>query len=159
MKPSAVTSIPGRMSRTELRLESVAPGEILSELMETYPHFKPPQANITVSGPLPGVKASKSALTQCIANLLGNSVKFVAPGVIPEIRVRAEASDQTVRLWFEDNGIGIAPQFHEKIWSMLERLNASYEGAGVGLSIVRKAVERMGGNVGVQSEVGRGARF
>jgi signal transduction histidine kinase len=66
-----------------------------------------------------------------------------------------------VRLWIEDNGIGIAPEYQERIFRMFERLHAAgeYPGTGIGLAIVRKGTERMGGRVGVKSVPGTGCRF
>ena len=66
-----------------------------------------------------------------------------------------------VRLWVEDNGIGIAPQYHEKIFGLFERLPdaRSVPGTGIGLALVRKGAERMGGRAGVESELGQGSRF
>ncbi|HWI56363.1 MAG TPA: ATP-binding protein, partial [Bacillota bacterium] len=65
----------------------------------------------------------------------------------------------SVRIWFEDKGIGIVPQYQDKIWGVFQRLNKSYERTGIGLALVRKAVERMGGRAGVESELGKGSRF
>jgi signal transduction histidine kinase len=108
-------------------------------------------------------------MTQCFSNLLGNAVKFVHPGKTPEVRVWAETRQPStpnnqppttfVRIWFEDKGIGIEKQYHDKIWDMFQQLNRSYEGTGIGLALVRKVVARMGGNVGVESEPGQGSRF
>src|SRR5262249_16813295 len=66
-----------------------------------------------------------------------------------------------IRFWFEDNGIGLAPESQQRVFGMFQRLNRAdlYEGTGIGLAIVRKAVERMGGRVGVESELGKGSRF
>jgi signal transduction histidine kinase len=64
-----------------------------------------------------------------------------------------------VRIWFEDKGIGIEKQYHDKIWQMFQQLNKDYEGTGIGLALVRKVVDRMGGKVGVESEPGHGSRF
>jgi signal transduction histidine kinase len=64
-----------------------------------------------------------------------------------------------VRIWFEDKGIGIEKQYHDKIWQMFQQLNKSYEGTGIGLALVRKVVDRLGGKVGVESEPGHGSRF
>jgi signal transduction histidine kinase len=108
-----------------------------------------------------------------LANLLTNAVKFVAPDVQPQIRIRATdgpvlrsaapgaASAGSVRVWIEDNGIGIAPEYWEKVFGVFERLHtaSTYPGTGIGLAIVRKAITRMGGHVGVESEVGAGSRF
>jgi signal transduction histidine kinase len=100
-------------------------------------------------------------LTQCIFNLLGNAVKFVAPGVKPRIKIWAEEIESRVRLWVEDNGIGIEPRNQDRIFRLFERVQAAteYEGTGIGLTITRKAVERMGGRVGLESQPGAGSRF
>ena len=63
------------------------------------------------------------------------------------------------RFWIADQGIGIATQYLAKIFEMFQRLETSFEGTGIGLTIVRKAVERMGGQAGVESEPGKGSRF
>ena len=89
-------------------------------------------------------------------------MKFVKPGVKPQVRVRAESiAGGMVRVWFEDNGIGIRREVYERIFQMFQRLNppGQYEGTGIGLAIVRKAVERMGGHAGVESELGKGSKF
>jgi signal transduction histidine kinase len=77
------------------------------------------------------------------------------------VTVRAEPRDEWVRLWVEDNGIGVAPQHHERIFRTFERLHGldTYPGTGIGLAIVRKGVARLGGQAGVESEPGRGSRF
>jgi signal transduction histidine kinase len=66
-----------------------------------------------------------------------------------------------VRIWFADNGIGIARENHERIFRMFERIHppTTYEGTGIGLTIVRKAIERMGAQVGFESELGKGSKF
>ncbi len=75
------------------------------------------------------------------------------------VRVWTEARDGRVRLFLQDNGIGIEPESHEKIFGIFQRLNKEYEGTGIGLAIVKKAAERMGGQVGLQSEPGKGSTF
>ncbi len=64
-----------------------------------------------------------------------------------------------VRIWFADNGIGIPPEYQQRIFDMFEQLDKSYEGTGIGLALVRKSTERMGGQVGVESAPGQGSRF
>jgi signal transduction histidine kinase len=77
------------------------------------------------------------------------------------VTIRAESRGNRVRIWIEDNGIGIALQDQERIFKMFERVDTpqDYEGTGIGLAIVRKAAERMGGAVGVESSPGQGSRF
>jgi PAS domain S-box-containing protein len=116
---------------------------------------------VSVEGPLPGVLAHEAALRQAVANLVANALKFVPPDREPRVRVRAEERDGRVRLWVEDNGIGIAPEHRERIFRVFERLHRAeeYPGTGIGLAIVERAIVRMGGAVGVESEPGRGSRF
>jgi signal transduction histidine kinase len=78
------------------------------------------------------------------------------------VEISAEAIDGTgVRVWIKDNGIGIAPEDHDRVFRMFERIHPAteFEGTGIGLTIVRKAVERMGAQVGFESEVGKGSNF
>jgi signal transduction histidine kinase len=100
-------------------------------------------------------------LVQVILNLFSNAVKYVAKGVTPELRVWAEQADAKVRLFVQDNGIGIDPKDQERIFKVFERLHGveSYTGTGIGLAIARKAVTRLGGRIGVQSRLGEGSRF
>jgi signal transduction histidine kinase len=109
---------------------------------------------------LPRVMAHEPTLVQVVVNLLGNAVKFAAPGRRPIVTLRAERNGGSVRLWVEDNGVGIAPEHHERIFRVFERLEAAEDGGhGIGLAMVKRAVERMGGAVGVESAVGSGSRF
>jgi len=144
----------------QLPIEPVDLSRLLRGLIESYPNLHPDTAEIRLEEPLPIVLGSESLLTQCFSNLLGNAVKFVAPGARPQIRVRAEpARDQSVRIWVEDNGVGIPDNVRERLFRMFQRFNTDYEGTGIGLAIVRKVAEKMGGSVGVESEVGKGSRF
>src|ERR1051326_4048682 len=90
-----------------------------------------------------------------------SAVKYFPADVAPRVRIWSEATGERVRLWIEDNGIGIAPEAQHKIFEIFQRLHTAseYEGSGVGLSVVRKAVERMEGLVGVESQPGAGSRF
>jgi len=150
-----------------IKLKSVNLDVLLRGMLESYPHFHPPNVEIRVEGELPQVLGNEALLTQCLSNLLHNAIKFVKPGEKPQIKVWADlgsaspaaSAERTVRIWIEDEGIGIPKEAQERIFGMFQRVHADYEGTGIGLAIVRKAVERMGGRVGVESEVGRGSRF
>jgi signal transduction histidine kinase len=150
-----------RVLRQELPLKPVDLSALIAGVVETYPNLQPPSAEIQID--LNGVKVvgNQSALVQCFSNLLGNAVKFVAPGIQPRVRVFADAKDRTVRIWIVDNGIGIPEIAVGKLFVMFQRLHDEriYPGTGIGLAIVRKAVERMNGTVGVESELGKGSRF
>jgi signal transduction histidine kinase len=100
-------------------------------------------------------------LSRAISNLLDNAVKFVRPRTPPKIRVWHEHKGKGVRLWIEDNGIGIDPAHQGMLFRAFERIHPEqgYEGTGIGLAIVRKAIERMGGQVGVESDGKTGSRF
>ena len=108
------------------------------------------------------VMGNEALLTQCVANLLNNGAKFVSPGTTPRLEVSAETMDKSmIRVWFKDNGIGIAHENRERVFRLLERIHPAteYEGTGIGLTIVRKATERMGAQVGFESELGKGSNF
>lgn len=173
-----------KIVREELPIYPVDVLQLLRGIVQTYPNLQPPHADITFEGEFPAVLGNEAGLTQCFSNLLGNGVKFVAPGTQPKVRVWAQEmmqedcrmqneqtdcitpayqasslSPQLIRLWFEDNGIGIPKSSQASLFGMFTRLSQSYEGTGIGLAIVRKAAERMGGSVGVESEPGQGSRF
>jgi signal transduction histidine kinase len=119
------------------------------------------KARVDVVGSLPTVRGHAGALTQAISNLLSNALKFVPPGAPPAVRIMAESENRRVRLVVEDHGIGLAAADRKRIFNVFERLHGSetYPGTGIGLALVRKAVERMGGRVGVESRRGGGSRF
>lgn len=151
-----------RVSRMEIRRSPVRLRQAIEEALGNLAEeIQARGAQVAIEEPLPTVLAHRSVLVQAVTNLLSNAVKFVAHGVQPRVRIWAEERGERVRLWVEDNGIGIAPEHHERIFRVFERLHGveTYPGTGIGLAIVRKGVERMGGQVGVESEVGQGSRF
>jgi signal transduction histidine kinase len=148
-----------KVVQDELPLEPINPGALLQGIVDSYPQFQPPRAEIEIAGEFPAVTGNKAGLTQCFSNLLDNAVKFVEPGKEPRVRVWAEPLENVIRLWFEDNGIGIDPEQQQRVFVMFQRLSKQYEGTGIGLALVRKVVERMKGRVGFESEPGTGSRF
>ncbi|MBD1875594.1 response regulator [Nodosilinea sp. FACHB-131] len=153
------------LRRAEIQLEPVTISSVLAEVVtQLKSNIQHQQAHVSIDEPLPIVQANRLILMQVVINLLSNAIKFVADGVQPQVRVWAEeraGEPSTVRLYVEDNGIGIELDRQQEIFSPFTRLHgeAEYPGTGVGLAIVRKGVERMGGQVGVESQPGQGSRF
>lgn len=116
-------------------------------------------AEVDLAGPLGTVWGHEATVWQVAANLLGNALKFVAPGVRPRVRVWAETRGGLRRVWVEDNGIGVDVRHEQRIFRVFERLHTleAYPGTGVGLAIVRKGLERMNGRVGVRPREGAAA--
>jgi len=150
-----------RLSRQQIQIEGLDLDKLLLQIIHERPELQPPQAQIKIEHPLLRVLGHEASLTQCLTNLLDNAVKFVEPGTIPRILVRTETFDGRVRLWIQDNGIGIEKEVQQRLFGMFQRLHdhRDYPGTGIGLAIVRKAIERMRGQVGVESEPGKGSRF
>lgn len=123
-------------------------------------------------GELPTVQGNRELLHHIFLNLIGNALKFRHPDRAPQVRVWAERSagsqatgpQATGPGWqfaVQDNGIGIEPQYHEKIFEVFQRLHGvgDYEGSGIGLAVTRNAAEQHGGRVWPQSEPGQGTTF
>lgn len=107
------------------------------------------------------VNADVNGLTQALKNYLDNAVKFTSSRENGKIEVGTEETAQACRLWVRDNGVGFDMKYHDKIFGIFQRLSRSeeYPGTGIGLAIVRKAMERMGGRAWASSEPGNGATF
>lgn len=150
-----------RVSRADLQFAAVSLTPIVeAALKELDPIIQKTRAKITVD-PLPSVYGHGQTIAIAIQNLLSNSLKFRRPDVPPEIRIYAERRGDVVRLSIEDNGIGIHPEHHERVFRVFERLHEydTYPGTGMGLAIVKKGVERMGGRAGLWSEPTIGSTF
>ena len=151
-----------RLGRSDLTLELLSLEAAFSEARSRIDdELARSGGRVRIETPLPHVWAHRATLVQVLVNLLSNAVKFVAPGVLPDVRISAEEIGGRVRVRVADNGIGIDPTFRERIFGVFERLNQAerYPGTGIGLAIVRRAVERMGGRCGMDSELGKGSSF
>lgn len=149
-----------RVARTQVDLAPTAVEPVVQTIVEHYAEMKPPTV-VRVQSPLATVMAYEPSLTQCIGNLMTNASKFVRPGTAAQITVRTERRGSRVRIWIEDQGIGIKPEAQAKLFQVFQRVptEARYEGTGMGLAIVRKAAEKMGGTCGVVSDGTAGSRF
>jgi PAS domain S-box-containing protein len=140
-------------------VHAIDPRRLLTELIDSYPDLQTWKGEIRIENPLPRVMGNEAALTQCFSSLLRNAVKFVEPGTAPKVLVWAEKTGDRIRIWVEDKGIGIPVFAQKRIFDMFQRATHEYDGTGVGLAIVRKVAQRMGGSVGVESDEGKGSRF
>ncbi len=150
------------ISRSALEVRRVPLGEVLARaLADLQLEIEARHAQVTVTEPLPLVLAHETTLRQVLMNLLGNALKFVVPGVQPQVRVWSETRDDHTRVWVEDNGIGVEARHAQRIFRVFERLHTveQYPGTGVGLAIVQKGLERMNGRVGLAAGAGGGSRF
>lgn len=173
-----------RVMRGEALMRSVDLDKLVRDMIATYPNWQAPKVMIEIEGSLPLVVGHEGFLTQCVSNLLSNAIKFVAPGVTPHVKIRAEdrrgfatkppwldeghkevdgstSEAAVVRVWFEDNGISIATQDRSRVFRMFERITPAEqtEGTGMGLTIVRKAIQRLGGRIDFESQPGKGSKF
>ncbi len=150
-----------RLSRREIQLHPVSLARLAREIIQQYPEMQPSRAEIEFLEPMHDVLGHEASLSQALSNLLSNAVKFVPPGTIPRVRLGTEVIGSQVRFFVQDQGIGIKPEHQHRLFGLFERIHpaAKYDGTGIGLAIVRKAIERMGGKVGVESDGIHGSRF
>jgi len=151
-----------RLTQSELELVPMNPETALDRVVTSVgQEIQEKKAELEIQKPLASVVAHPPTLLHILTNLIDNAMKFVKPGAAPKIRIWSEDKNGVVRLWVEDNGIGIAPAHQRQIFGLFQRLHTrdKYSGTGVGLAIVRKGAERMGGCVGVESQPGEGSRF
>jgi PAS domain S-box-containing protein len=164
-----------RVSRAPVEMKAVALDPLLNNILHDYPALAAGKAQIEIQQPLLPVLGHEAFVGQALLNLLSNAVKFVPRDQLPKVRLWTEEAreqskpnaapqpdaSQWVRIWVQDNGLGISPRDQKRIFKMFERVYSpqEFEGTGIGLAIVQKAVERMGGKVGVESSPGKGSKF
>ena len=143
-----------RLSFEEIEPQPVELDQVVNTTLDKLEgDIKEAGADVAVEGEgeLPTVRGQPTTLVQVIANLISNAVKFMPAGRHPRIRIRADGRERVVRLWVEDNGIGVPVGQEDRIFRVFERLapGDAPSGTGIGLAIVRRGMERMGGRAGV----------
>jgi two-component system, sensor histidine kinase and response regulator len=141
-----------RIVREEMTLERVCLDKLITDVLAMNHLHHAPSVEVNIEHGLLPVMAQPTLLSQCLSNLLSNAVKFVTSGTQPRVSIRTERNE---------NGIGIDPAHHKKVFGIFERVGnvKAHEGTGIGLAIVARAVQRMGGQYGVESALGNGSRF
>jgi signal transduction histidine kinase len=151
-----------QLATAKTRVKSVQLEPVIkSVLLGFHGKLQEKPAQVIADRPLPVVHGDESRLREAVQHLVSNALKFSRPGVTPEIHIWAEAVIDKVRLFVQDNGIGIAPEHRSRIFQPFARLHGqgSYPGNGIGLAFVRRVMEQMGGQVGVESLPGEGSTF
>lgn len=152
-------------SRLERRSLAVSQVDVRNLVETVLAQMQPaqvyPQTTIAVNVEPTQVRADADALALVLRNLIDNALKFSANGQAPRVEIGGESSAECYRLFVRDNGVGFDMQYQERIFDIFQRLHRSeeYPGTGIGLAIVRKALQRMHGRVWVESQPGQGATF
>ncbi len=150
-----------RLERRELQTNQIELGPIVSSLVEEKRREEARSIDFVVDINGGKVLADASGLSQSLRNYLDNAVKFTRKVAQPRIEIGAKEEGRSCVVWVRDNGIGFDMKYHDRIFDIFQRLGATedYPGTGIGLAIVRKAMERMGGRAWAESKPGAGATF
>lgn len=148
----------GKKEGEEKRSEAA---EVIQEIVSMQKdHLAKKNIELVVHAPLPHFTSDHTHLAQTFQNLVSNAAKFMADQPHPRIEIGGKEMAKGVEFYVRDNGIGIDPDYHEKIFAIFQRLQeVKVEGTGVGLAIVKKIVDLHGGEIRVQSRKGEGATF
>jgi len=147
-----------RASDATLHLRDVDSGQLVADVIMALPQEVARQCK--VEGLMPTVRCDPELMRQVFANLIGNAVKFANRAQQPQVEVSARARDGEEVFVVRDNGVGFDPASAQRLFKPFQRLHdRSYEGFGVGLSIVKRIIDRHGGRVWAEGEPGRGASF
>ncbi len=151
-----------RVERKALQPETISLGEsVRPALLHVQEEIASTGASVKVAVDGLVVRADREGLAIVFRNLLGNALKFRRGAEAPRIEIGGEAGDGICRFWVRDDGIGFDPAYRDKMFDIFQRLHRQEEfpGTGIGLALVRKAVERMGGSIRAEGAPGRGATF
>lgn len=150
-----------KVAKGEIRLEPIDLEHVIRDVVQNYEALQSDRVTIRIASPLPRMLGHEAYLTQIVSNYLSNAVKFVEPGASPVIEISAASEGDMIRVTFKDNGIGISAEHQKQIFQIFGRVysDKQFEGTGIGLAIAKKAAERMGGSVGVRSQLGQGSEF
>ena len=141
-------------------IEEIDVGPLLREIRdELAVRLKEAGAEFVVQEPLPTIRADRGRIYQVFVNLIDNAVKFRSAERALRIEMGCRQESGFYRFHVADNGIGIAPQHHEKIFTPFRKLHPEIEGVGIGLALVKKIVKHHGGRVWLESEAGKGSTF
>jgi two-component system, sensor histidine kinase and response regulator len=150
-----------RIGREEIQLERVNCNDVVREVLCEFEEAISQKNAIIKCSELPTVETSLTLMRVLFQNLIGNGLKFQDGSIAPEISIEAFEEENYWNFIVSDNGIGIATEFHHKIFNIFQRLNRKedYPGTGIGLSTCRKFIRLCGGDINFESQPGRGTQF
>ena len=150
------------LSRADFQKKAVDMNLICQSVLRMFAdEIKRTGAEVSVKLSVRRVAGDRAGIERVLVNLVANALKFSSPGQTPKIRILSEKKSPNVRISVADNGVGIDLRFRDRIFGVFERLSSggNQVGTGIGLAIVKRSVEKMGGVVGVESAPGTGSRF
>jgi signal transduction histidine kinase len=149
-----------RLGQVAITIEKLNMKDLMAEVVDDF-QFQTKRAGVKLDvGRLPQCQGDKAQLNQVFSNLIGNALKYLDPERPGIIRISGRKEDSNVVYTVEDNGIGIAPEHQETVFQIFQRVDpTASSGEGLGLTIVRRILERHGGKIWLESEPGRGSRF
>ena len=150
-----------RIGRIANPPEEVDLNKLVQDALETLDgRIRERNVTVTVVPNLPIVYADRNRLREVLENLIDNAAKYMGGQACPLVEIGKRESGTETILYIKDNGIGIEPQFHTKIFGLFEKLSAVGEGSGIGLALVKRIIEVHGGRIWVESEgLGKGSTF
>ncbi len=150
-----------RVGRTDKGLASTDCMAVLTAVRANLRRIIEENGVEVIVAPLPSLWTEESQLLQLFQNLIGNAIKFRKKDEPPRVQVGASRQGEEWLFWVRDNGIGIEQQYSERIFHVFQRLHnrKEYPGTGIGLAVCKKVVERHGGRIWVESELGKGSTF
>ena len=149
-----------RIGRIANPSQDVPFGELVREALElVYGQLAEKQIKVQVDAGFPIVHVDRVRMLEVIQNLITNAIKFMGDQKNPKIHIGVETRNGRKVFFIKDNGVGIAPEFHERVFGLFNKLDPFTEGTGIGLALVKRIIEVHGGKIWVESEPGRGATF
>jgi PAS domain S-box-containing protein len=150
-----------RVGRMMNKPETISSNDVVREALELVDgQLKARNVNITVQPDLPVIHGDRARVIEVFQNLLDNASKYMGAQPHPIIEIGHQNYEDGMSIFYvRDNGIGIAPVYHENIFGLFNKLDPHSEGTGVGLALVKRIIELHGGKIWVESEIGKGATF
>lgn len=147
-----------RTNRFALTTDEIDINEVIDEVTDLYRVVIAEKKALIIYKQMPKIQSARSPIQQLFSNLIGNSLKYAKADVAPIIKITSHETQSHWEFSIKDNGIGISPHFHDKLFILFQRLHnkSEYSGTGIGLAICKKIVQRLGGEIRLESEEGQG---